>query len=371
VENIRDIYDGNFDGESKISWEIPLPSASVGPWDHVEVWLYDTLTEDLNEEDVVEEEEESEGADDDSGYHYYGVSSEDFIILKGLTVGYKYTVKLVSVSTWGLKEPFDDAPTLTFTSELGDPPKDVTGLEIEDQGNDTVWTGRDVTFTWNEVARSAPPFLGDDLNPLGAGQSVRDETFFDYEVWMRFSNDGVSYGHAVKVFVPEPRFTYTLAMNYAYGLYGVAYRYLRIDVRARDKWNRLSENPAYLEVSNPVPAAYTDLRDGTPTDDSDAEVLFYRYGYNDSGGNPRLGLKITWTPHAESDVVGYELHQQNGSSDFTPSDATLQYKGPQTLHENLWGAPTAGRWKIAAYDDFDYDRGDLDWATIYLVPISP
>lgn len=182
--------------------------------------------------------------------------------------GATYEVRARSVSTSGVISQDHVSTTITTTkiigAEPGDPEVDekivippVRGLELEEQGNDTEFTGRDAKFVWRATTVSEWVELGSE-GQLGAGAGELDLYFRDYQVEIWAQNKVVR-----TAWVKDSAFVYSYEKNaedYARenGAPG-AWRSFEIRVYCRGRLNQISELPAKLSVSNPAPTNITGL----------------------------------------------------------------------------------------------------------------
>lgn len=200
----------------------------------------------------------------------------------------------------------------------------ITGLQVEG-GSTSVWLGKDVALLWDGVPVDNPAEPS-----TGFWNGVPINFIQDYEV--KIYDFGGSIRRTENVL--EAKYTYTYENNVEDGS-GLAGRNLRVEIKVRDKFGRISENPAVLtQIQNPVPAKLTDVVD---TEAGTVSV-------------------ISWTPSGEIDVInggGYKLWASQTSPVDTSNDDDLYYNGPNT--EVAFSKDTLGVWfyKVAAYDSFD------------------
>lgn len=216
------------------------------------------------------------------------------------------------------QSPFTDANSYLL--------RPVTGLQLYGQGNNPEFTGRDCEVVWNKVSLiRTQPAAGSEEG--GAGVYAPDLYPRDYEVRI-ISPDNTT--RRIE-YTPLERYAYTLEKNYEDGG-GIPTRSFTVEVRARDRYYRTSEAPARLYVSNLAPAVPGNIT---------------LAGYLDA-------FSVNFNPVAEPDVTGYLIHASQ-TSGFTPSEANLVSRGPNTniIADNA----AVGTWyvKIAAYDGFGED----------------
>jgi|GEM_PF-3565158 len=124
-----------------------------------------------------------------------------------------------------------------------------TGLEIENQGNDHDFKGRDPVFVWRGTGLSGAYDIGAEP-AVGAG--FLDSVFRDYEIRVYNTKN-------VLVFVdhtPINRYMFSFDVNSQAP--GGPHRAFKFEVVMRDRWGNYSL-PAAIEVQNPAPAAVTGL----------------------------------------------------------------------------------------------------------------
>jgi predicted phage tail protein len=134
---------------------------------------------------------------------------------------------------------YDEAATVALAR--------VTGLEIEGQGNDAMFTGRSVrlAWRWNHPDREVP--YGSEVG--GAG-SLAIPAWFDGFV-VRVYDPATNALVREEQSVPDPRYTYDLDKNLADG---GPRRRLRFEVAVRDLFGRASPY-SQITVENPPPPA--------------------------------------------------------------------------------------------------------------------
>lgn len=176
--------------------------------------------------------------------------------------GATYEVRARSVSNSGVVSQDYVVTTFTTTKIIGAEPEDpdvdekivippVRGLELEEQGNDTEFTGRDAKFAWRATTVSEWFEIGSE-GQLGASAGELDLYFRDYQVEIWAQNKIVR-----TAWVKDPAFVYSYEKNaedYARenGTTG-AWRSFEIRVYCRGRLNQISDRPAKLSVSNPAP----------------------------------------------------------------------------------------------------------------------
>lgn len=194
-----------------------------------------------------------------------------------------------------------------------------TGLELEGQGNNTVFNGRDPKFVWRATAiRGAYP-MGQEP---AAGAGFLDHIFRDFEIRI-FDVAGrlIFTDHTVETY-----YTFTFAKNSQTA--GGPHRAFKFVVLMRDVWGNLSR-PAELEVANPAPAAPTGL-----------SALG---GF----GSVFVSFNRPTDPDYEASLI-----YMSATSGTPPGPATLVYDGPDT-YKYIPTERNVDRFIIvASYDSF-------------------
>lgn len=195
----------------------------------------------------------------------------------------------------------------------------VTGLELEGQGNNQIFQGRDPVFAWRATAiRGAYP-LGEEPS---AGAGYLDNIFRDFEVRVYdVTNNLIFTDHT-----QETRYVFSFEKN-AQTTSG-PHRKFRFQVLMRDKWGNYSL-PADLEVENPAPAQPTNLS--------------VQAGY--------ASIFVSFDRPTDLDFEG-SLIWVSDTSGFTPGPATLAYDGPDTYKYLVAPERTTRYVRVAAYDSF-------------------
>lgn len=153
------------------------------------------------------------------------------------------------------EEPEDDPNEVV-------PAPPVTGLELFEQGNDTVFGGRDAKFVWRKTSVTEWFEMGQE-GEQGAGSGGLDLYFRDYqvEVWADASG-GLSLVRTE--WVNDPQFVYTYEKNAEDHARETAssgaWRAFEVRVYCRGRQNQISPQAARLSVENvapPLPEALT------------------------------------------------------------------------------------------------------------------
>ena len=194
-----------------------------------------------------------------------------------------------------------------------------SGLQLDGQGNNTIFNGRSPKFSWRATAiRGAYP-MGQEP---AAGAGYLDHIFRDFEIRVTDPAGNV-------VFVDHTTLTtYIFDFEKNFSTAGGPHRAFRFTVLMRDIWGNLSR-PADLDVSNPAPALPLALsaRPGF-------EVIF-----------------ISFERPTDPDFEG-TLIWMSAESGFTPSAANLVYDGPDTFKSIRAPALTKQYLRLAGYDSF-------------------
>jgi sulfur carrier protein ThiS len=258
-------------------------------------------------------------ADYGTGYEFVRQTVDTNITFAARQTG-NLSIIVRTVNFDELKQPLDEAASEAITVH-GRQTKipDVTGLEIDGQGMNTVFVGPDVRLRWNRIA----PFLSDAVDTM----SPHD--------WFRYYEVRVLKNGAVRRidYVTEESYLYKHDMNHADGIS----RSLKFEVRAIAKWqDGVSKSPAVLEVSNPAPTkiAAIDLKGAVNS------------------------LSITFNPVADIDVSGYLIYASR-TPGFAADESALVNRGPETSKVLTGIVPGPWYVRAAAYDLFGEDQINL------------
>ena len=223
----------------------------------------------------------------------------------------------------------DETPETPPAEVVPAPP--VTGLELFEQGNDTVFGGRDAKFVWRKTSVTEWFEMGGE-GVQGAGAGGLDLYFKDYQVEIWAEVAGLLQLVRTE-WVNDPQFVYTGEKNaedhQRENGTGGAWREFELRVYCRGRQNQISERAARLAVSNPPPA---------------------------------LPDAITITPSLRSVAVEFKAPEDldyrhtrvwlSATSGFTPDDDTLaaQVDGSVAIQGLTDG--TTYYIRIASYDAF-------------------
>ena len=197
----------------------------------------------------------------DAGWTSAGPASPEALITVA-SDGTTYEVRARSVSTTGVVSQDFASTTITTTKIIGADPGDpdvdekivippVSGLELEEQGNETNFGGRDAKFVWRATTIGQWFEIGSE-GQLGAGAGELDLYFRDYQVEIWTQNRVVR-----TEWVKDPAYVYSYEKNaedYAReNLSPGAWRAFEIRVYCRGRLNQVSAKAASLAVQNPAP----------------------------------------------------------------------------------------------------------------------
>ncbi|NWN92304.1 fibronectin type III domain-containing protein [Marinobacter adhaerens] len=197
----------------------------------------------------------------EEGWSNAGPASPEALITVA-SDGTTYDIRARSVSTSGLVSDDYASGQYRVAKIIGAEPDDpdiddqiviptVRGLELEGQGNETDFGGRDAKFVWRATTIGQWFELGSE-GQLGASASELDLYFRDYqvEVWAE--------GSLVRTeWVVDPAFVYTYEKNaedyYRQNAANGAWREFELRVYCRGRLNQISKKSASLAVQNPAP----------------------------------------------------------------------------------------------------------------------
>lgn len=194
-----------------------------------------------------------------------------------------------------------------------------TGLQLDGQGNDTQFVGRDPKFVWRATAiRGAYP-MGEEP---AAGAGYLDHIFRDFEIRITDPAGNV-------IFVDHTTLTsYTFSFEKNFNTAGGPHRAFKFTVLMRDIWGNPSR-PADLSVSNPPPAQPLAL----------SVVPGFQIVF--------VGFERPTDPDFEGTMIW-----MSGTSGYTPGPQYLVYDGPDTF-KSIRAAPLTRQYiRLAGYDSF-------------------
>lgn len=213
----------------------------------------------------------------------------------------------------------------------------VSGLELFEQGHDTVFVGKHIKLAWRHGAAVSSFEFGSEV--AGADSGGLDLQFRDYEIQVFYEGTWLRTDHRT-----DNQYTYTYEMNaedYARVNNGArgAYRKLTFEVYQRGRGTQKSAVPAKLTVNNPPP--------GIPQGISVAAAF--------------KTIFVSYTPPEDLDGQGVRVFIGTEQS-FVKDATTLVYEGPDTTitidKADAAGTPLATNTTyyvaLQAYDAFDY-----------------
>jgi len=280
---------------------------------------------------------------------FIGKTLKNFYLLENVSADTTYFIRAVGVSNMnGVKLsqlPSSDNIVSITTESLADfyntaLQERVTGLQIFGQGNDTIFTGKDCKFVWSDI-QAIDVVEGAGEEQTGAGYTLPPLWFKDYQVIIK-NTDGTTRRTDYTVL---PEYIYSYERNYEDGN-GVPTRSFKIEVRARDRYFRVSAIAACLLVENTAPAAVT----GVTIEEGVGCFI------------------ITIPPVTISDIDGYFTYVSQ-TDGFIPSEANKVNSGPDT--RIVFNPIRAGTWyvKVAAYDTFDRTTLNYSEQFTFVMPI--
>lgn len=169
------------------------------------------------------------------------------------------TTKVRIPQPGGEQDQENDTPEAPAQEVVPAPP--VNGLELFEQGNDTVFGGRDAKFVWRKTSVTEWFEMGQE-GEQGAGSGGLDLYFRDYqvEVWADVAG---SLSLVRTEWVNDPQFVYTYEKNaedHQRENGPGAWREFELRVYCRGRQNQISPQAARLSVENvapPLPEALT------------------------------------------------------------------------------------------------------------------
>jgi hypothetical protein len=259
-----------------------------------------------------------------------------------------FDVRVRAVNKAGYKSDWTEQTT-GYVSPVSTPlevPPIVTGLQIMGldsqgnsigQGNDYTFVGTDIIFDWHDVGAvlyDNDLDLTDGLPEVGAGTSGLDGMFSYYEI--NIYHDGVLKKTRN---IKESEYTYTLDANRTDGN-GTPSRNVTLTVTVVYKNTLKSKYAASITATNALPSMFTSVN---ITDITFNSAVF-------STSNPAANTDI--------DKVRIWVSTSQG---FTPSEATLVYKGVYSSEIPLQNLETGTKHYIrcSPVDTFGIDDSNL------------
>ncbi|MDE2097818.1 MAG: hypothetical protein KGL39_11265 [Patescibacteria group bacterium] len=233
----------------------------------------------------------------DTAYTVLPLITSTSITISPLQAG-SYDAQVVAVDRLGNKSP---AVSVVANVQQGDMPT-VSGLELYNQGINTVFSGKDAKFVWREA--SVTDFYNIGSEPYGGNSGSLDQYFKDYEVQILDVNTGAVLRTE---YTTDNSYIYTYEKNFEDNA-GAPQRTFTIKVYERGQQTQISSIPAQLTVNNPAPALPT-------------------------GVNIRASFKqifVGYTAPNDSDYAGIMVWMST-TSGFIPGSTNLVYQGSDTL----------------------------------------
>jgi hypothetical protein len=229
---------------------------------------------------------------------------------KGTYTFYLYAVNIIGFTSAVLTGVyFIDGPT------AGVP--EITGLEIEGQGHNTIFTTKHVKFSWR-VTTGQSSEIEDVADSVSTDPLFKDYVF---EVINPATNLVV-----FRDWTQQPSYNFTYDMNVQSG---GPFRTFTVRVRYRDRYNRMSTAKT-LTVTNPAPAQIP--------------VLHFTNG-------PGF-TTISAPKSSEIDIAGYRFWMDIIPG-FTPGPANLVYDGPNNAYQAISNPGVTIYVRATAYDVYD------------------
>lgn len=160
---------------------------------------------------------------------------------------YEFEARAVSIRLIESETGYRTSITLTDieTNLDGINVPNISGLEIKGQGNNFVFTGKDVHLAWRDASAGDNYEFGQEPDSMGADAGRIDQYFDQYVVDV--------FSGSVKLntyFTKNNEFTYSYEMNVKDG---GPRRELTFKVRMRTRLNQFSSVPDIITVNNPQP----------------------------------------------------------------------------------------------------------------------
>lgn len=235
-----------------------------------------------------------------------------------------YTFHVYALNTASNPSPALSGSTTVSAATAALPPSPITGLEIAGQGNNTIFTTRDVKFAWRLRSTGQNLDFDDEDALSGAESGAMDSTFQNFIVQFF---DGATGKFFFQDTTTDP--FYTLAFDSNYNTPGGPHRNIIIKVFYRDIYGQVS-SPATLAVNNPIPLQVQNV----------------------TGANGQGSITILWPKGIEPDLKGYKLFTTYDDGVHGPV-TSLAYDGPQNSYV-FTGVPGKNyQARVGAYDNFD------------------
>ena len=235
---------------------------------------------------------------DGSSFEKAGETDASTFLITETIPGRTYTVRVLTVSRWGIKTPLETAPEASIVARVGIPP-DVRGLQLEGRPNEHTFEEQSPAFEWKEASISARAFDPFTDSNVGAGAGMPDPYFAGYrvEIWS-YEVEGDTSSRSIQrrvEIVQDPRYVYTIEKNREdHG--GVPRRHFSIAVLAMDTYNQFSTNYATLPVTNKIPEAISRV------------VIQKVYKQLEAAGAYKwVHNRVSWSHHKDPDIKYYRV----------------------------------------------------------------
>jgi len=267
-------------------------------------------------------------------WDFDGISTINIFTIHNIDPETTYDVKIISENNFGTRSIFDDSPFESITTSSNTDfqgihlSKRVTGLQLDSQGNDTNFTGKHAKFTWNRI-NAIDENIPAGNEPNGAGSSTTNLWFKDYEIKIFNSNSNLMRTE----YIAENFYSYTYEKNYVDNRSNPD-RTITIEIKARDRFNRISDQITSLTVTNIAPIVPSNIS---------FQIM------------PKSFI-VSFDNVNESDIAGYRIHTSQ-TPGFSVSASNLKYDGPDPYSTISVVGEVLGLWyvKVAAYDTFGID----------------
>ena len=291
----------------------------------------------------------------DTSWAYSGNSDVNYYNITNVEQNTLYDVKVVSVNRYETRQSFSEAPTSQIITTKNADFTDinlqvrVSGLQIYNQANNTDFVGKDCKFIWHDLAAVRMDYQEADDEVQGAATYIPNTWLKDYEIKI-YDNTG---NLRRTEYIVENYYIYSHEKNYEDGN-GNAVRNFEIQVRARDKYYRVSQVAAKLTVNNEAPPVPGNIVIQSLNNKS---------------------YQVYWDEVNAIDKDYYIVYASQ-TSGFTPAVNNIVYKGKDTQCSISIVLKPKGYWyaKVVCVDSFGED--ELNYSNEYTFsditpPISP
>ena len=269
-----------------------------------------------------------------NSFELMGESKNSYFVIYGVLESTQYEIKIITQLNDLKTSSFYNSPSgFITTGSNNDLSEQLLTVIINDLqvvgGSTSQWDGSDLALEWGEFPTDENPSAFEENPSASYWHGIPLNFIADYEVKIF---DYIGGALRRTEYVLEPRYTYTYETNFEDGG-GTASRDLRVHVKVRDKFGRVSENPAILyRVQNPAPDTVQNL----------------------TMSAINRGFYLQWDQNtSDNDFKGYKVWATNSTPVDTSDDDDLIYKGTDnkiewfpTVMDETWYA------KVAAYDKF-------------------